>query len=205
MKYRIHRRLSEQIREGCEGRLPICINPRWFAFGNVYPDCTHQRLFHLHEQESAGLMVERMIRRFCRKGIDQRKTLSRWRSLRLGIIAHYICDFSCYVHTSAFEGTLREHRAYEAEQGRISAQQGKKALCDFYGADDSAQLIRLLKSALRHREPDSFSPANDLDYALSMGTELASSMLRLCMERQDSHKRRLFPAFLRRRAAGNAA
>lgn len=205
MKYRIHRRLSEEIREGCEGRLPVCINPRWFAIGNVYPDCSHQRLLHLHERESAGLMVQRMIRRFCRRGLDPRKALSRWRSLRLGIIAHYICDFSCYVHTSAFGGTLREHRAYEREQGRIAGEQGRKALCDFYAADDAAQLFRLLEAALKQREPGSYSPAEDLDYALAMGTEVASSMLRLCIERQKNQKRRFLPALRRRKTAGSAA
>ncbi len=205
MKYRIHRRLSEQIREGCEGRLPICIHPRWFALGNVYPDCTHQRVLHLHQRDSAGLMVERMIRRFCRKGIGRDKALSRWRSLRLGIIIHYLCDFSCYVHTSDFRGTLREHRAYEQEQGKVAGIGSLKNLVDFYGAGDSVELIRLMESALAGREPGSYSPAGDLDYALSLGTEAASSMLRLCMEKKGTQKRRLRTVFLRRGKAGNAA
>ena len=49
MKTRIHRGLSELIREGCEGCLNVQINPRWFSWGNVFPDCSHQRLLHLHE------------------------------------------------------------------------------------------------------------------------------------------------------------
>ena len=101
MKTRIHRGLSELIREGCEGCLNVQINPRWFSWGNVFPDCSHQRLLHLHELDSAGRMVERMIRRYCRRGLDGRKVLSRWRSLRLGIISHYICDFTCFVHTAS--------------------------------------------------------------------------------------------------------
>ena len=43
MKYKIHRSLAEQIREGCEGRLNIRLRAGWFSFGNVYPDVSHQR------------------------------------------------------------------------------------------------------------------------------------------------------------------
>lgn len=44
MKYKIHRSLAEQIREGCEGRLNIRLRAGWFSFGNVYPDVSHQRI-----------------------------------------------------------------------------------------------------------------------------------------------------------------
>lgn len=62
MKYKIHRSLAEQIREGCEGRLNIRLRAGWFSFGNVYPDVSHQRIMHMHEADSAGRMVDRMIR-----------------------------------------------------------------------------------------------------------------------------------------------
>jgi len=182
LKYRIHRSLSELIREGCEGRLNIQINPRWFAMGNVYPDCTHQRVLHLHEWDSAGRMVERMIRRFCRKGLNNGTVLSRWRSLRLGIISHYICDFSCYAHTSSFDGTLRQHRSYEAVQGRLHPAPAQKSDCDFHAAASSAELIDMLDTMLRQREKASFSPAEDLHYAAAAGTQLACAMLRLCLD-----------------------
>lgn len=182
MKTRIHRRLSELIREGCEGRLNVQINPRWFSAGNVYPDCTHQRLLHLHELDSAGRMVERMIRRFCRRGVDSRKILSRWRSLRLGIISHYICDFMCYAHTASFNGTLREHRSYEAEQGQLSPRPAQKEDCDFYGTQTGAEVFRQLQKILQERELSSYSPAEDLDYAASAGTQIACAILRLCLE-----------------------
>lgn len=73
MKYKIHRSLAEQIREGCEGRLNIRLRAGWFSFGNVYPDVSHQRIMHMHEADSAGRMVDRMIRRLCRWGIENGK------------------------------------------------------------------------------------------------------------------------------------
>ncbi len=181
MKTRIHRGLSELIREGCEGCLNVQINPRWFSWGNVFPDCSHQRLLHLHELDSAGRMVERMIRRYCRRGVDGRKVLSRWRSLRLGIISHYICDFTCFVHTASFKGSLREHRLYEAEQGHLSPRPVWKESCDFYGAETGDAVFRQLQRMLRERETDSYSPAGDLDYAAAAGTQTACAILRLCL------------------------
>lgn len=198
MKYQIHRRLSEEIREGCEGRVNVRINPRWFTFGNVYPDCTHQRILHMHEADSAGEMVERMIHRFCRRGISDSKVLSRWRSLRLGIISHYVCDFNCYVHTAAFDGTLREHRAYEQAQGCCPVGDGPHSLCSFYGVSDAGELTVLLDAFVRGREATSYSPERDLDYAASTATELAYTMLRLCLEQEVRPWWRRLPVVRRR-------
>lgn len=182
MKYRIHRDLSEQIREGCEARLNIRIHPRWFALGNVYPDCTHHRIWHMHRADTAGNMVGRMVRRFCRKAVPAGGNLSRWRSLRLGIIMHYVCDFSCYVHTPAFAGTLKEHRAYEQRQGELDSTPQIRGLLSLYDAQDASEAYGRLLETLSSREKGSFTPADDLDYALTAGTELAAAMLRLCME-----------------------
>lgn len=181
MKYRIHRDLAERIREGCEGRLNVRINPRWFGIGNVYPDCSHQRLLYLHEIQPAGKMVGRMIRRFCKKSIYSGQILSRWRSFRLGIVMHYICDFLCYVHSPAFEGSLMEHRAYEQEQGKLTQSPQMRDVISFYGAENADELFNMLIQTIRRRDSESFSPAGDLDFALSIGTELAYAMLRISM------------------------
>ena len=183
MKTRIHRGLSELIREGCEGCLNVQINSRWFSWGNVFPDCSHQRLLHLHELDSAGRMVERMIRRYCRRGVDGRKVLSRWRSLRLGIISHYICDFTCFVHTASFKGSLREHRVYEAEQGHLSPRPVWKESCDFLWSGNWRCGVPAAAKDAPGTETDSYSPAGDLDYAAAAGTQTACAILRLCLNR----------------------
>lgn len=181
MKVRLHRELSEHIREGCEARLNVKINPYWFSIGSAYPDCTHHRFLHMHEFASAGDMVKRMMRRFCGKRIYSGQNLSRWRSLRLGIIMHYISDFLCYVHTPEFQGTLMEHRTYEVEQGSLSHIPQMKTICSFYGVENADELFLMLKDVIQSRESDSYSQSNDLDYALSVGVELAYVMLRICM------------------------
>ena len=178
---RVHRYLSELIREGCEGRLNIKINPYWFALGSIYPDCSHQRILHMHEIGAAGNMVGRMIRRFCRKSIYSGQNLSRWRSLRLGIIMHYVSDFLCYAHTAGYVGNLLDHREYENLQGKLNQIPQVRELCTFYGVENTAELFAKLGQVIGTRRKDSFSPEEDLDYALTVGTELAYAMLRISM------------------------
>ena len=186
MKYKIHRDLAEQIREGCEGRLNIRLRAGWFSFGNVYPDVSHQRILHMHEAASAGKMVCRMIQRLCRWGIEDGRMLSRWNSLRLGIIAHYICDFMCYAHTPAFEGNLKEHRAYENQQSLYAGSQSPRAVCSFYDARDGGELVELLEKVIQGRDPSTYSPENDLEYAAAVATELTCAILRLRTARREA-------------------
>ena len=178
---RIHRNLAALIAEGCEGRLNIKINQRWFALGSIYPDCTHQRFIHMHEIGAAGNMVARMIYRFCKKSLRSGQNLSWWRSLRLGIVMHYVCDFLCYVHTVRFDGSLLEHRAYEQQQGALSNSIKIKDICSFYGVDCPQEAVAKLVQVISKRQKDSFSPSKDLDYALTVGIELAFAMLRISM------------------------
>lgn len=199
MKYKIHRSLAEQIREGCEGRLNIRLRAGWFSFGNVYPDVSHQRIMHMHEADSAGRMVDRMIRRLCRWGIEDGKMLSRWNSLRLGILSHYICDFMCYVHTPAFKGSLKEHRAYEEEQSRYLDTQCARAVCSFYQAGSGEELTALLDWVLRERDPASYSPEDDLEYAAAVATELTCAILRIRTARREAANWWNHLPFMRRR------
>lgn len=186
LTYNIHRRLAEQIRQSCEERLPIRLRAAWFSFGNIYPDVSHQRLVHMHELDSAGRMVGRMVRRLSLWGIQEDQMLSRWNSLRMGIVAHYICDFMCYVHTSAFQGTLKEHRAYEKKQSGCGDIPGIRPICSFLGAENGEELTRMLDQLLRDREPDSFSPEKDLEFAAAAATELTCAILRIRLSRREA-------------------
>ena len=183
MKTVVHRRLAEQIREGCEGRLPMRLNARWFSLGNVLPDFSHQRL-RLHEESVSGAVVARIVVRLCRWGVRDDRMLSRWYSLRLGVLAHYVSDFMCYAHSPAFAGNLREHRAYEAAQADAADTACFCSVCSFFGVEEGKELARRLRQAVQERPADSYAPVRDLEYAASLSTELVTAMLRICMARQ---------------------
>ncbi len=182
MKCEIHRSLSDQIREDCESRMNIRIHPHYFRLGNVFPDISWQRL-RLHEQSRAEAMVRRKISRFCRRplleGPVDGPVLSRRRSFLLGVVMHYVCDFSCYVHTDRYTGTLKEHRAYEEAQAAFIGRQRARDIVSFYGAGNGTELGARLAAALDFRADDTFSPEQDLDFAFSLASALCREMLRL--------------------------
>lgn len=182
MKCEIHRSLSDQIREDCESRMNIRIHPHYFRLGNVFPDISWQRL-RLHEQSRAEAMVRRKISRFCRRplleGPVDGPVLSRRRSFLLGVVMHYVCDFSCYVHTDRYTGTLKEHRAYEEAQEAFIGRQRARDIVSFYGAGNGTELGARLAAALDFRADDTFSPEQDLDFAFSLASALCREMLRL--------------------------
>ena len=182
LKCEIHLSLSDQIREDCESRMDIRIHPAWFRWGNVFPDISWQRL-RLHEQERAETLVRRKIVRFCRhpllKGPVDGPRLSRRRSFLLGMVTHYVCDFSCFVHTGRFTGTLKEHRAYEEAQAAYLGQQHVREEALFHEAHNAMELGARLAAVLDFREADSFSPEQDLEYALALASGLCREMLRL--------------------------
>lgn len=182
MKCEIHRSLSDQIREDCESRMNIRIHPHYFRLGNVFPDISWQRL-RLHEQSRAEAMVRRKISRFCRRplleGPVDGPVLSRRRSFLLGVVMHYVCDFSCYVHTDRYTGTLKEQRAYEEAQAAFIGRQRARDIVSFYGAGNGTELGARLAAALDFRADDTFSPEQDLDFAFSLASALCREMLRL--------------------------
>ena len=182
MKCEIHRSLSDQIREDCESRMNIRIHPHYFRLGNVFPDISWQRL-RLHEQSRAEAMVRRKISRFCRRplleGPVDGPVLSRRRSFLLGMVMHYVCDFSCYVHTDRYTGTRKEHRAYEEAQAAFIGRQRARDIVSFYGAGNGTELGARLAAALDFRADDTFSPEQDLDFAFSLASALCREMLRL--------------------------
>ena len=182
MKCEIHRSLSDQIREDCESRMNIRIHPHYFRLGNVFPDISWQRL-RLHGQSRAEAMVRRKISRFCRRplleGTVDGPVLSRRRSFLLGVVMHYVCDFSCYVHTDRYTGTLKEHRAYEEAQAAFIGRQRARDIVSFYGAGNGTELGARLAAALDFRADDTFSPEQDLDFAFSLASALCREMLRL--------------------------
>ncbi|MCL2628815.1 MAG: zinc dependent phospholipase C family protein [Oscillospiraceae bacterium] len=86
---------------------------RLFVLGNIAPDLKLSFLLRLHSHDSCAKRLEKMIRRL---DSSKRKCSSRMFSYKLGVMAHYICDFLCHTHTSVFEGGFREHYRYEKKQ-----------------------------------------------------------------------------------------
>ena len=84
-----------------------------FVLGNLVPDFTIFFLIKLHSYASCACRVNSLLRRLYKCNKSPNRFLF---SIRAGIMSHYVCDFLCYPHTSAFKGSIREHALYEKNQ-----------------------------------------------------------------------------------------
>jgi len=89
------------------------LRKRLFLLGNLAPDLKLSFLLRLHSHSKCSKRLQKMIRRL---HDSKRKCSSRMFSYKLGVMAHYICDFLCHTHTAAFDGGFREHFKYERRQ-----------------------------------------------------------------------------------------
>lgn len=53
----------------------------------------------------------------------------------------------------------------------------RRAVCSFYQAGSGEELTALLDRVLRERDPASYSPEDDLEYAAAVATELTCAIL----------------------------
>jgi len=91
----------------------MLLRKRLYILGNLAPDLIGSFLFRQHSYITCGARFKKLLRRLC-YGNKARSSILF--SFYTGVISHYICDFLCYAHTSAFTGSVREHYKYEKNQ-----------------------------------------------------------------------------------------
>ncbi|MDO4343880.1 MAG: zinc dependent phospholipase C family protein [Eubacteriales bacterium] len=82
-----------------------------FYLGNILPDCRPSFLTERHEFYGTFEKIGSYIRSLTEDSLFVQNTMTYWR--RLGEVIHYIADYFTFPHNGAFQGTLREHCAYE--------------------------------------------------------------------------------------------
>lgn len=109
--------------------------------GSILPDILIHTYIKGHTWTDRSSQVFRIIR--AHDSRDLRHTAS---FLRYGCALHYIEDFFTWVHNSAFEGTLREHAAYEIRLYQYLVSHKNEFLRDddMY-VQDAEQLISQMK------------------------------------------------------------
>jgi len=101
--HRIGKKVCAELNElGCR------INKRLFLLGNLFPDLIQSYIWCRHEYQHS--------REYIRKKLDMLKKRPKLFSFHLGILAHYICDYFCYPHSSVYDKGLIDHITYELRQ-----------------------------------------------------------------------------------------
>ncbi len=99
-----HLHIAEALHKDFEGH----INKFLFKVGNILPDLWLPLRLRSHYEYGSGEFVNNKIKELIYNPRDI------WdRSLQLGIIAHFVTDFSCAVHKPEGACSFSEHMEYE--------------------------------------------------------------------------------------------
>jgi len=103
LHHKIGKKISSELKElGCY------VNERLFLLGNIFPDLCQSYLWRRHEHLHS--------RNFIHKKIEMLKKRPKLFSFHLGVLAHYICDYFCYPHSSVYSENMLQHILYELRQ-----------------------------------------------------------------------------------------
>ena len=106
--YRMAKLMFRQMAEN-----GIQANEAFFILGNLGPDLYFSYLYRQHTRARSGAHLERQLN--CLYAVGAAESAAKF-SYHLGVMSHYVCDFLCYPHTSAFKGSTREHILHEKRQ-----------------------------------------------------------------------------------------
>ena len=112
MKFSNHYRMGRLIWMKMETN-DMLLRKRLYFLGNLAPDLFGSFLFRQHSYTSCGARLRKLLRRLIDGNIARSSVLFSFYS---GVISHYVCDFLCFAHTTAFKGNVREHYCYEKNQ-----------------------------------------------------------------------------------------
>lgn len=113
MNIMMHWRLSHIIRKAIESELDIKIDAYSFTRGNVKHDILPTLVKVPHYKNDSMDFVQAQINGLSALSLINPRKISKLLSERLGVITHYLSDFSCYAHTDLFPGDNRSHFLYE--------------------------------------------------------------------------------------------
>jgi len=112
MKFTNHYKMANLIWEKMAVS-DMLLRKRIYFLGNLAPDLIGSFLFRQHSYITCGARLRKLLRHLFDGNIARSSILF---SFYTGVISHYVCDFLCYAHTTAFIGSVREHYKYEKYQ-----------------------------------------------------------------------------------------
>jgi hypothetical protein len=107
MRLRIHHKIGKKVCNELK-ELGCYVNERLFLLGNIFPDLCKSYIWRRHEHQHS--------RDYVRQKIEILKERPRLFSFHLGVLAHYICDYFCYPHSTGYDKGLIHHIIYEVQQ-----------------------------------------------------------------------------------------
>ncbi len=182
-----HAALATKIYAAVSRVAPLKLDRRWFLYGNIYPDVSHYLVSAPHFADQSMGFVRRRILALCEYPV-MGENLDAVYSMQLGILSHYLCDFFCHVHSSAYRGSMRGHFLYEIHQHTVMMRHprlvGRRAASFAPGAlpPDAQGILALLDDAQRAYLDAPHRADTDLVLAVKMASSIVASVLAVCAE-----------------------
>lgn len=105
-------------------------------------------------------------------------------SRKIGIISHYLCDYTCYphAHRKTYMGNMREHMKYEVDLNKYSSShEFKRLYLEKFVYTNSDNLVGKVEECINRvveiymNEKSSFD--NDLNFAYELSYSVASFVI----------------------------
>lgn len=181
--------MGKSIYDALSAALPVKLNRRWFIYGNIYPDISHYCFTIPHYPDRSIGFVKRLMHSLSLANIAPGDRLDAMFSMQLGVLCHYLCDYYCHVHSSAFTGPLSKHFAYEIKQNAILMRHpfmiGKKRNrqnpVSYFCPRDIDDVFRQLDLSQQEYLAKSHHPGEDIVLAVRNATFFSMAILNLCM------------------------
>ncbi|MBL7575143.1 zinc dependent phospholipase C family protein [Peptoniphilus asaccharolyticus] len=123
-----HRRVIRRVNQEIKNEYGINLNIDKLTWGSVAPDVLpYYRMIRHYKDESIKYISKEivlLIHLFRYSKLENlNKIQNNYFSRKLGIISHYLCDYTCYPHAyrKTYMGNMREHMKYESDLNKYSA------------------------------------------------------------------------------------
>nr|WP_257009209.1 zinc dependent phospholipase C family protein [Peptoniphilus indolicus] len=184
-----HRRVVRRVNEEIKKEYEINLNIDKLTWGSVAPDVLpYYRMIRHYKDESIKYISKEIVLlihlfRYS-KLEDLTKIQNNYFSRKIGIISHYLCDYTCYPHAyrKTYMGNMREHMLYESELNRYSAtHEFEKLEFEMLKVSNDSNLTSIVEeyiekivSEYMYSEP-SFS--NDLNFGFLLAYKITSFII----------------------------
>lgn len=113
MRKKSHISVAKGIIDGLE--LDSTITHRIsFYIGSIWPDCMPSFVTRRHCIDDTFHILQKRMTRFI-KSYNNNPNLGRAKTLRMGILTHYVADYFTFPHNTNYNGNLKEHCIYERD------------------------------------------------------------------------------------------
>ncbi|WP_028829798.1 zinc dependent phospholipase C family protein [Proteocatella sphenisci] len=176
-----HMRMSELIYSNIEKNTDFSPGKLTFKTGNMSPDMPfyHKHLKHYKHQNFDYIL--QMINDLSSVDPTESITTLNVYSYRLGVIAHYVCDYFCLPHhdRNTYQDNLKKHLIYEKDLHKAVKQYIHKNEIQFNESlsVEGSDLISFFDDLLQKYLYEANSFENDLNYAISAASMICSAIV----------------------------